>query len=228
MTALLATGIARPTSNHVLHEKRDVPIRSATKRVDPSAVIPIRIALKQSNLEAGDAALMDVSDPSSPNYGKHFTAEEAHAFFAPAEESYEAVKDWLLESIAETDIVHYENKGWLAIDMPASLAESLFSTEYYEYERAGSTRIGSDAYYLPSHVAAHVDFVKPGVVLSQPVKKRIVKRDGPWWPSWPGGHGGWPHHKPPHLQPPHYPNWQPPHGAMGLPPALRNCGVNIT
>ena len=79
---------------------------------------------------------MDVSHPSSKNYGKHLSKEEVHALFAPAEETLEVVKNWLLGSglFNEGDIIEYENKGWLAVDMPAGHAESLFGTAYYEHE----------------------------------------------------------------------------------------------
>ena len=208
---LSASSLAFPTSNHVVHEKRDGSLGHTRQRLDPDAIIPIRIALRQSNLHLGHDRLMDVSHPSSPNYGKHLSAEEVHELFAPAKASVNAVKVWLLESgLGESDIMHYENKGWLALDIPASRAEGLLNTEYYEYEDSGSHRIGCDAYSLPAHVSEHVDFVKPGIKLSAPLKKRNVKRDSGDWPI--GGHPGpgWPGHRPPHMPPNPWPHWQPP------------------
>ena len=231
---LFAGSLAFPTRNHVVHEKRHAPLRlHKRERIDPDAIIPIRIALRQTNLEAGHDMLMDVSHPSSSNYGKHLSAQEVHDMFAPAEESVNAVKDWLFEhGLGEDDVMHYDNKGWLALDIPASRAESLLNTEYYEYESSGSHRIGCDAYSLPVHVSEHVDFVKPGIKLSARLKKRTVKRDpqGGWPPSGPpGGRPGWHHRpRPPHGPPVPYPHWQPPPAAQGLPPDLRHCGVNIT
>lgn len=221
---LFASSLAYPTSNHVVHEKRDIILEPSRTRLDPNAIIPIRIALRQSNLDIGHEKLMDVSHPSSTNYGKHLSAEEVHDLFAPAEDTVNAVKDWLLSSgLSETDILHYENKGWLALDIPAGRAEELLNTEYYEYERSGSHRIGCDVYSLPAHVSEHVDFVKPGIKLSAPLKKRTVKRGSAGWPG-----PGW-SHPPPHLpHPPHWPHWKPPPQAQGLPPDLQNCGVNIT
>ncbi|KAK5163923.1 uncharacterized protein LTR77_010318 [Saxophila tyrrhenica] len=194
----------------------------------------MRIALRQNNLEYGHDHLMDVSHPSSSNYGKHWSAGEAHDYFAPSDETVGAVKDWLLSyGIHENDIFHYENKGWLAVDLPASHAESMLNTEYFEYATSGSHRIGCDHYSLPAHLSDHVDFIKPGVKLSAPLKKRQVKRDG--WPGggyWGhggyGGHGGpgWP--GPPHFPAHHWPHWKPPHHAHGLPENLQACSVNIT
>ena len=206
----------------MLHEKRSVSLPHKRERVDGDAIIPVRIGLRQSNLHTGYDRLMDVSHPTSKNYGKHLSKEEVHSIFAPADETIEAVKSWLLSSglFEETDIMHYENKGWLAVDMPARHAESLFGTEYYEHEtNNGAVRIGCDEYYLPIHVSSHVDFVKPGVKLSAPLKKRQIEKRS-------GASGGSRH--PPHTKPPHYPGWTIPHGAGSLPSDLQNCGVNIT
>ena len=224
-SAALFAGTLSFSTSHVLHEKRTVPLPHKRQRVDGDAIVPVRIGLRQRNLHTGYERLMDVSHPASENYGKHLSKEEVHSIFAPADETVEVVKNWLLGSglVNEGDIIQYENKGWLAVDMPAKHAETLFGTEYYEHEtNKGDVRIGCDEYYLPTHVSSHVDFVKPGVKLSAPLKKRqIEKRSGVWGP--PRGN-----HRQPHGQPPHYPGWQMPPGAGGLPPDLQSCGVNIT
>lgn len=164
---------------------------------------------------------MDVSDPASQNYGKHLSKGDVHSIFAPTDETVEIVKNWLLGTglFEESDIIQYENKGWLAIDMSTKHAEGLFGTEYYEHEsNNGELRIGCDEYYLPIHVSSHIDFIKPGVMLSAPLKKRqLEKRD-----ETPRGK------RKPKFNPPHYPGWQMPAPAHSLPPDLQNCGVNIT
>jgi hypothetical protein len=171
------SGALAASLSHVLHEKRNVPLSGYKERIDGDAIIPVRIGLKQSNLHTGYERLMDVSHPSSVNYGKHLTKEEVHSIFAPAEETVDAVKSWLLSSgvIDDSSIIEYENKGWLAVDMPAKHAEVLLGTEFYEVEGpSGDIRIGCDEYYLPGHVSAHVDFIKPGVKLSAPLNNREV------------------------------------------------------
>jgi tripeptidyl-peptidase I len=163
---------------------------------------------------------MDISHPTSLNYGKHLTAQEVHDLFAPGEDSTSAVKAWLLDAgIDEANVLHYDNRGWLALDLPARHAEDLLKTEYYEYAQDdGSHKIGCDQYSVPTNVSEHIDFVKPGVVLSAPLKKRTLKRDT----------NPWPHRRPPHFPIHHWPHWQPPPGYPQLPPELRDCAVNIT
>lgn len=46
-------------------------------------MLPMRIALAQSNLDKGEEWLMDVSHPTSEKYGKHWTAEDVANAFAP-------------------------------------------------------------------------------------------------------------------------------------------------
>ena len=134
----------------ILHEKRrssaipgdaDIQVR----RVDPETVLPIRIALKQQNLDRGYDFLMEVSHPSSPTYGQHCSPERVDEVFAPSSTSTQAVKAWLRDNtaIAEDEIV--ERKGWLALDLPAREAERLFNAAYFEYGGSrGNVRVGCE------------------------------------------------------------------------------------
>lgn len=184
VASLLASALAVPTG-HVLHEKREAKNHLVRRRVESSAVIPVRIALKRSNLDRGHDLLMEVSSPDSPRYGQHYTSEQIADLFAPAEETLNAVKDWLMGSgVTEDEIMHYDNKGWLSVNMPVEKAEDLFHTKYYEHDFSdGHMRIGCDKYYLPAHISQHVDLIKPGVVMSPRIKKRhLERRWGP--PGW--------------------------------------------
>lgn len=67
--AFAALVAAAPTSSsHVLHEKRDVPARKWVKRSRlvgsgeglERKILPMRIGLRQSNLQRGDELLMEV------------------------------------------------------------------------------------------------------------------------------------------------------------------------
>ncbi|EED18810.1 protease S8 tripeptidyl peptidase I, putative [Talaromyces stipitatus ATCC 10500] len=222
------SGALAASLSPVLHEKRDIPLPEIKQRIDGDAIIPVRIGLRQSNLHTGYNRLMEVSHPSSENYGKHLTKEEVHALFAPAEETLDTVKNWLFGTglVDHSEIIHYENKGWLAIDMPAKHAETLLGTHFYEIEsHNGDVRIGCEEYYLPAHVSSHVDYIKPGVKLSAPMKKKQL----PQKRSVAGADSFHPSHpRMPHTRPPHYPGWSLPPAAWGLPPELQNCGVNIT
>lgn len=56
---------------HELHEKRNGAPIAWTKRARAAEhnVLPMRIGLKQNNLELGDSMLSRLSDPESEHYG---------------------------------------------------------------------------------------------------------------------------------------------------------------
>ena len=61
----------------VIHASKDIPIGFAHQGAAPAdQVIPLRIALKQTNIAGLEAKLYDVSTPGSANYGNHLSKEE--------------------------------------------------------------------------------------------------------------------------------------------------------
>lgn len=158
IAALAALTDARPApAGHVLHEKRHVASQSWIKRdrVAADAILPIKIGLKQQNLHKGEEYLMDVSDPSSPNYAKHWTAEQVANAFAPSEDTLASIKAWLIQSgVAHERIRQSTNKGWLSFHATAKEAEDLLHTEFYEHEHAsnGKWAVGCDEYHVPKKI----------------------------------------------------------------------------
>lgn len=150
-----------------------------------------------------------------------------HDLFAPSADALVAVKEWLTDSgIPQDRHLDYESKGWIGINLAVKEAERLFKTRYHEHESAGGeVRLGCDAYYLPRHIAQHVDYITPGVKLSAPLKKRTIQarnsKSGGWWPR--RGHPG-----PPSFPSWHFPPWSPPPHAGGLPADLQGCAFNFT
>ncbi|OAX31677.1 hypothetical protein K503DRAFT_60000, partial [Rhizopogon vinicolor AM-OR11-026] len=116
---LAASVIADPTiSPWKLHEKRThIPVGwTRTQKHEPSASIPLRFALSQSNIQDIETLLYDVSRPDSPNYGKHWSPGQIAAKFAPSTESIETVRTWLIESGVEPHRVKLSpTKGWLEV-----------------------------------------------------------------------------------------------------------------
>ncbi|KAH9890789.1 peptidase S8/S53 domain-containing protein [Xylariomycetidae sp. FL2044] len=164
----LATPLSTP--RHVLHEKRDGGLHMWEKRqrADSAQILPIRVALRQRNLENAEAYIYDVSDPTSPNFGKHWTAEQVANTFAPHPETRSAVLKWLVGSgIDRSRLSMSTGHNWVQFDGTVEEAERLFATEYWHYEHVqnGGTRLAVDAYSLPEHIQKHVDFVMPTVQL---------------------------------------------------------------
>ena len=154
--------------SHIIHERRTEPLHNVVdrKRVEPDTFLPMRIGLRHNEkaLSESEAWLMDVADPKSPNFGRHWSQKDVIEAFRPSDESLRAVTDWLGEH-GITKFAHSDNRQWLAFDLPASKAEELLQTEFYEHQNSkGRFEVSCDEYSLPHSLQAHVDFVKPGVV----------------------------------------------------------------
>lgn len=160
-------GLAVPET-HVVHERRHVAHPRINKRMAPNAVLPMRIGLRQddSALQSAEEWLMEVSHPSSPKYGQHWSSDEVIAAFRPSDESVDTVANWLIESgISRERLTHSGNKAWLAFDATVEEAEKLLHTEYFHDGIDGDrgALVGCNQYHLPKHIQAHVDYVTPGL-----------------------------------------------------------------
>ncbi|CAK7275494.1 hypothetical protein SEPCBS119000_006718 [Sporothrix epigloea] len=162
---------------HVLHERQP---SSWARRWEPAtrapsdAVLPMRIGLKQRSVEDGHNKLMAISDPSSSEYGKHMTAEEVIAFFAPHRSTVEVVVDWLTSAGIHIDrISQSANRQWIQFDATVSEAEDLLMTDYhiYKHVESGASDLAAESYHVPAHVQEHIDYVTPGIRLRRDVDK---------------------------------------------------------
>jgi len=176
--ALLVAYVAALPSTQSAHEVRGSNTKWAKRDKTPlDSVLSVRIGLTQQNLDKGSEYLMDVSDPESANYAKHWTPEQVIEAFAPSPETVRSVEKWLRSSGISSSITHSDNQGWLAFDATTAEMEKLLSTQYYTYHHTEHDTITTacDQYYVPPHVQKHVDYITPGVKLLSS-KKRGYKR----------------------------------------------------
>ncbi|TAQ88300.1 hypothetical protein B7494_g3398 [Chlorociboria aeruginascens] len=167
--------------SHVVHEKRDVTTSIWVKRerIAADVLLPMRIGLTQRNLEQGYDLLMDVSHPESENYAKHWTSEEVIEMFSPDQKAVDMVIEWLVSfGIAREQIIHSDNRGWLAFDATTDEAERLLHTKYHSFEHISSGHLApaTDLYHIPIHVQEHIDYITPGIKLLAPRNRENRKR----------------------------------------------------
>ncbi|KAK0123704.1 hypothetical protein ONS95_008714 [Cadophora gregata] len=186
LVAVLASGLVLETLaspiSHSVGTKREIPASHSlherhlpqwghqwTKKskVPSSQVFPMRIGLKQHNLEAGHNRLMEISTPGSANYGNHMTPEEVIEFFAPRQSSTDAVMDWLVSSGISADrCAPSVNKQWIQFDATAEEANNLLFADFYLWEHSSGVHdVSTEEYHLPSHIQEHVDYITPGTRL---------------------------------------------------------------
>ncbi|KAH7913546.1 peptidase S8/S53 domain-containing protein [Hygrophoropsis aurantiaca] len=161
-----------------IHEKRsELPSgwTRARKHVSTS-IIPLRIALTQpTSFEEIDSYLNDVSHPDSPNYSQHWTADQVAEKFAPANDTIDAVRAWLMASGIDSNRIQLSpGKGWMHVaNSTTAEAEKLLRAEYYVYiHDTGVEHVATESYHLPSHMTTHVDFVMPTIHFDAKVPRK--------------------------------------------------------
>ena len=143
-------------------------------------MLPLSVALVQSNLENLEAYLLDVAHPESPNYSKHWTPAQVADKFRPSMESVDAVRTWLAEdgSIETSRIQLSQNGAWILANVTVDEAENLLGTEYYVYEHSDHGRehvACHGAYHIPEHVSKHVDVITPTLHFDVKVRRHGSK-----------------------------------------------------
>ncbi|KAL4778008.1 Pro-kumamolisin, activation domain-containing protein [Aspergillus varians] len=109
---------------------------------------------------------IEYSNPTSPRYGEHLSADEVHDLFAPSDESVDQVLAWLeSEGISGDRVSQSVNRQWIQFDASAEEMEKLLHTEYYLYSHAKSGRahVACREYHVPEPVQSHIDYITPGI-----------------------------------------------------------------
>ncbi|CAN8102435.1 unnamed protein product [Discula destructiva] len=154
---------------HVLHERQLPQWTSKWKRtakVPSTALLPMRVGLKQRNLEDGASLLRDISNPRSASFGRHMSSEEVTDLFAPSQASVDAVMNWLMSSgISAERLSISANKQWIQFDAQAQEVEEIMVADFYVFEHSatGTKNVAVDEYHLPQDIQEHVDYITPGI-----------------------------------------------------------------
>ncbi|KAJ6544649.1 family S53 protease [Mycena vulgaris] len=142
-------------------------------KVGPAAAsspVNLRIALPSKDIAGLEKALLDVSTPSSSNYGNHLTKAEVNAFVAPSDEAVTAVQAWLSSHglVANTS----SSAGdWLSVSVPVSKANDMLSANYQTFKHiaSGKTYARTLSFSLPAEVADFILHVHPTTTFNNPL-----------------------------------------------------------
>ena len=183
-TILIVQVAAAPSTYHRIHERRSAPPPGweVVGGLDSSYVLPMKVALTQSNLDKGEEFLMKVSHPDSPSFGKYWSHKEIAEKFAPSRDSIDAVLTWLKDAgIAAERVTQTQSMGWLEFEATVIEAENLLKTKFELFRHTtGKPHVGCMEYHIPEHVTPHVDFITPTVhfdtKIAQSQDKEAFKR----------------------------------------------------
>ncbi|KAF7364615.1 Family S53 protease [Mycena venus] len=142
-------------------------------KVGPAAdatPINLRIALASSDVPGLEKALLDVSTPSSSNYGNHLSKAEVNAFLAPTAEAVAAVQAWL-DSHGLVANKSSSAGDWLSLTVPVSKANEMLSANYqtFKHVASGKAYARTLSFSLPTEVADHVATVHPASTFNNPI-----------------------------------------------------------
>ncbi|PRP86479.1 hypothetical protein PROFUN_05261 [Planoprotostelium fungivorum] len=162
LLALIATALAgrRVTLENVHHVPEGW---SATQKRDGGdAPLTLTIALKQRNMEKLDLILTQVSDPTSPQYGRYLTREQVIDLVAPTSDSILQVTQWLRsQGASPTDIHLHESKDFIDVTLSHSAAERMLETTFVSYIHTTGRRAvkAANSYSVPHEISSLIDFV---------------------------------------------------------------------
>ncbi|GAB1312553.1 hypothetical protein MFIFM68171_02763 [Madurella fahalii] len=145
----------------------------------------ISIGLAQSRFTQLERRLYEVSDPNHSDYGNHLTPKELDQLIRPDEESRQAVLAWLNANVAldSAGLSSSPAGDWMYLSLPVHVLEKLLRTKYFVFRHIedGTTITRSVKWFLPNHIAGHIDIIEPTTVFVRP---RAQWRYGAPDPEW--------------------------------------------
>ncbi|KAI1321095.1 subtilisin-like protein [Xylariaceae sp. FL0255] len=169
---LLSASTARAVSLRTLQNyesQGDVQSPGWTK-ISDDINFHMRIGIKPKNYELGHDHLMRISDPTSSDFGAHWSAQEVHDFFSPSSETVSMIEDWLLSSgISRSRFRIPASRAHVTFHASSKEVESLLGAQHvvWRHDGTGELSITSDSYHIPSNIESHIDFVTPRVDLDR-------------------------------------------------------------
>eukprot|EP01031_Cornospumella_fuschlensis_P026060 gene26060-31467_t len=164
----------------VLHEELR-PLLRRTNRPDPDTPYTVYFAMRLLNIDDLEKFLLQVSDPNSPEFGKHLTREEV----GRRVRNDAAVEALLAFLSHEQERIGYQLSierslydEYIWATAPVRVWEEVFETSLYNYEhrnngpsrpnRRAVTQVGSEQYSLPPELSDLVMAVFPLCHMSPP------------------------------------------------------------
>ena len=142
------------------HERathRHLSKASLLQRASRSSLHEVVFAVKQNGIEELEARLRDISDPSSPRFGRHMTHEEIAAITATdssAEKVVEFLRSRGARVVRSTSHGEYITALWTVGGWEDSL-----SAKFFRFEYAGAEVVRTMEYSLPEELRGHVSAV---------------------------------------------------------------------
>ena len=129
---------------------------------DAEQLLHASIALKIQNADLGVEALLRISDPTSPEYGRFLSAEDVAAVFKPTPNTISDVMEWLGQSGLDQSHVNISHGGdRLSLNLSVKEATRLLQTTFYHqiHRETGQEQITCQYYHIPEPLAGSIDYI---------------------------------------------------------------------
>ncbi|PON22920.1 aorsin precursor [Trichoderma gamsii] len=115
--------------------------------------------MSQDNVDLAIASLLKISDPTSKEYGQHWSAQKVATAFAPSKQSLKTVMDWLSnEGILPARLSPSHARGHFLIRSTLGEAERIFNVTC-SYNSRQTDMIKCTDYTIPKSLSHLVDYI---------------------------------------------------------------------
>ncbi|KAI0029779.1 family S53 protease [Vararia minispora EC-137] len=148
----------------VVHESREaIPSGFVKVGAAPaSQTLTLRLGLQQGDIAGLEGQLMDVSTPSSANYGKFLTKEQVEAYVAPKQETVDAINQFLSSNGISSKAVSPAG-DIISIQVTVEQANALFSAQFntFKHVETDTETVRTLQYSIPETLKGALSFVHP-------------------------------------------------------------------
>ena len=164
LVCAFATNVFRPAHECVRQRKCHSHDFVSTGPADLKEKITLTFAVKRSNIDKLFALVDDVSNPTSPNYGKYWTNQQVREFTANPDAT-DAVLSYVSTFVDSGALRIRSWGGFVEVETDIATAQTILGTTYYRFFSAVAhkTIIRAFHYELPSEVSEVVDYVFPSI-----------------------------------------------------------------
>jgi tripeptidyl-peptidase I len=173
--ASLAAVAANPCFEFIIHEKLGLfpPGFLLRGPAQSDTTLDLRFALRQNDITGLEKSFLEISNPDSPQYGRHLSQQQVTAYVEPSADTLSKVTSWLSShNLTATNASHAGD--WIQVSgIPAGKANKMLNADFslFTHEGSGKQTVRTLAYSLPAELQNHIDLVHPTVKYVQEMRR---------------------------------------------------------
>jgi len=156
---LLAQRLMSGSTNTSLPKTSLITGRNLNGSLGAALPVQVQIAITQNNVNLAIDSLLKISDPTSREYGQHWSAQKVATNFAPPLQSRRSVADWLSKSgVPMAQLAPSHARGHFLIHSTVGEVERIFNVTCSQGNDV-TNKLECTDYAIPESVSHLVDYV---------------------------------------------------------------------